>query len=61
MITIISVSDGYKHFDAPIREYLKRLQKNIVLKTLRPISHTNIEYIKVKETLALIEMMKKLS
>ena len=61
MITLIVVSDGYKHFDGPIREYLKRLQKVITLKTLKPISHTNVEYIKGKETLALLELLKRFS
>ena len=61
MITLIVVSDGYKHFDEPIREYLKRLQKIITLKTLKPISHTNVEYIKGKETLALLELLKRFS
>ena len=61
MITLIVVSDGYKHFDEPIREYLKRLQKVITLKTLKPISHTNVEYIKGKETLALLELLKRFS
>lgn len=61
MITLLAVTDGYKHFDTPIREYLKRLGKNMVLKTLKPISHTNIEYIKVKETLAILDWLKKSS
>ena len=61
MITLLAITDGYKHFDIPIREYLKRLGKNVILKTLKPMSHTNIEYIKVKETLALLEWLKKSS
>ncbi len=61
MITLLAVTDGYKHFDTPIREYQKRLGKHIVLKVIKSIAHTNIEYIKVKETLALLEWLKKSS
>jgi rRNA large subunit m3Psi methyltransferase RlmH len=59
MITILSVSDGHKHFSIPIEEYVKRTQKFLTLKQLKPISHTNSEYIKVKETLLIIETLKK--
>lgn len=60
MITILAVTDGFKHFGEALSEYGKRTQKFVNLKPLRPISHTNPEYIKVKETLALIEALKKL-
>jgi 23S rRNA (pseudouridine1915-N3)-methyltransferase len=59
MITILSVSDGHKHFMVPIEEYMKRTQKFLTLKQIKPISHTNPEYIKVKETLLIIETLKK--
>jgi 23S rRNA (pseudouridine1915-N3)-methyltransferase len=60
MITIISVSDGYKHFSGAIEEYTKRTQKYIKIKTIKPVSHTNPEYIKVKETLSIIEVASKM-
>jgi 23S rRNA (pseudouridine1915-N3)-methyltransferase len=60
MITILSVSDGHKHFSIPIDEYKKRTDKYLRHITLKPISHTNIEYIVVKETLAILEALKKL-
>lgn len=60
MITILAVSDGYKHFAEAMREYEKRTQKFVTIKTLKPISHTEIEYIRVKETLAIQEALKKL-
>jgi hypothetical protein len=59
MITILTVSDGHKHFSIPIEEYAKRTQKFLTLKQIKPISHTNPEYIKVKETLLIIETLKK--
>lgn len=60
MITLIAVTDSYKHFDESIREYEKRIQKFVTIKKIKPISHTNSEYIKVKETLLIIEALKKL-
>jgi 23S rRNA (pseudouridine1915-N3)-methyltransferase len=60
MITLIAVSDGYKHFSEWIKEYEKRIQKFATIRTLKPISHTNAEYIKVKETLLIIEALRKL-
>lgn len=60
MITILAVSDGYKHFSEAIREYEKRIQKFANITLLKPISHTNPEYIKVKETLLIQEKLAKL-
>jgi 23S rRNA (pseudouridine1915-N3)-methyltransferase len=60
MITILAVTDGFKHFGGAIDEYGKRIQKVVTLKPIKPISHTNPEYIKVKETLAIIEALKKM-
>ena len=59
MITLLSVSDGHKHFGVPIEEYTKRTQKFLTLKQIKPISHTNPEYIKVKETVLIIEALRK--
>jgi 23S rRNA (pseudouridine1915-N3)-methyltransferase len=59
MITILAVSDGYKHFREAIAEYEKRIQKFATIKRLKPISHTNSEYIKVKETLMIMETLAK--
>jgi hypothetical protein len=60
MITLIAVTDGYKHFSVAIDEYSKRTQKYITIKRIKPISHTNPEYIKVKETLTIIEVLEKM-
>lgn len=60
MITILAVTDGFKHFGEAITEYGKRTQKVVNLKLIRPISHTNPEYIKVKETIAIMESLKKM-
>ena len=60
MITLLAVSDGYKHFRESITEYEKRIQKFATIKRLKPISHTNPEYIKVKETLMIMETLAKM-
>jgi 23S rRNA (pseudouridine1915-N3)-methyltransferase len=60
MITLLSVSDGHKHFGTAIDEYTKRIQKFVTIKYIKPISHTNSEYIRVKETLSIIETLKKI-
>ena len=59
MITLLAVSDGYKHFGDALHEYEKRIQKFANIKRIKPISHTNPEYIKVKETLLILETLQK--
>lgn len=61
MITILAVTDGFKHFGVAIDEYGKRLGKTIHLKPIKPISHTNPEYIRIKETLSIKESLQKLT
>ncbi len=60
MIHIIHISDGEKHFSEAVSEYLKRLGKNIEIHTIKPIKHTEIEFIKREETKKLIEKLQKL-
>lgn len=61
MITILAVSDGFKHFKEAITTYETRIEKYATIKLIKPISHTNAEYIRVKETLLIQETLKKLS
>lgn len=61
MITLLAVSDGYKHFKEAIHTYETRIEKYTHIKLIKPISHTNTEYIRVKETLLIQEALKKLS
>lgn len=60
MIHIIHISDGEKHFSEAVSEYQKRLAKNIEIHTIRPVKHTEINYIKREETKKLIEKVAKL-
>lgn len=59
MIHIIHFSDGHKHFTEPIREYEKRTSKQITIHTLKPVKHTQPEYIREKETEKLLEKIAK--
>lgn len=61
MITILAVSDGYKHFKEGIKTYETRIERYATIKLIKPISHTNTEYIRVKETLLIQDALKKLS
>ena len=60
MIHIIHISYSEKHFSEAVSEYLKRLAKNIEIHTIRPVKHTEINYIKREETKKLIEKITKL-
>lgn len=60
MIHIIHISDGEKHFSGAVSEYTKRLGKNIEIHTIKPIKHTEINFIKREETKKLIEKLEKL-
>ncbi len=60
MIYIIHFSDGHKHFSDAIKEYEKRLWKNISIHTIKSIKHTDINYIKEKESEKLIEKLSKI-
>jgi hypothetical protein len=37
MIKIYIFADSYKHFEEPIKEYIKRLGKSVELVKLKPI------------------------
>lgn len=60
MIHIIHIADGHKHFEKAINEYQKRLGKNITIHTIRPIKHTDINFIKNTETAKILEKLTKI-
>lgn len=60
MIHIIHFSDGHKHFSESIKEYEKRLGKTLTIHTLKPQKHTDIQFIRQKETEKLIEKIGKM-
>lgn len=59
MIKIISFVDSFKHFETPINEYLKRLQKEVFLMKLKPVNKWSIQEIVKAETLILKETLVK--
>jgi len=56
MIKIISFIDSFKHYEAPIKEFQKRLWKDIELVKLKPIKNGNIIS---KETDILVDLLTK--
>lgn len=60
MIHIIHISDSHQHFEGAIREYIKRLGKNIHLHTIRPTKHTDKNFIKNSETEKILEKITKI-
>ena len=56
MIKIISFVDSFKHYDQPIKEFQKRMWKDIELIKLKPVKNWNIIE---KETDILINLLAK--
>lgn len=56
MIKIISFVDSFKHYEEPIREFQKRMWKNVELVKLKPIKNWNIIE---KETDILVDLLTK--
>ena len=50
MIKIYIFADSYKHFEEPIKEYEKRLWKNISIIKLKPSKNTNDSLVIKEET-----------
>lgn len=59
MIKIISFVDSFKHFEIPINEYLKRLQKEVFLMKLKPVNKWSTREIVKAETQILKETLAK--
>lgn len=59
MYVILSVSDSDKHFASAIKEYSKRLWKQIFLDNIKPFRDSNRELILKKETELLINTLEK--
>jgi len=60
MIKILIFSDSCKHFEESIKEYEKRLSKDIEIIKLKPYKSTNINDIIQKETLLLKEKLSNI-
>lgn len=60
MYKIITFSDSNKHFDSAIKEYEKRLWKNIDIIKLKPVKNLPLKQIIEKETNLLISKLYKI-
>jgi 23S rRNA pseudoU1915 N3-methylase RlmH len=59
MYKIIITWDSYKHFETPIKEYVKRLWKTCEIIKLKPVKNWNNSQIIEKETNNLIKILEK--
>ena len=59
MIKIYIFADSYKHFDLAIKEYEKRLWKNIEIVKLKPSKNPNNNLVIKQETNTIIEKLRK--
>jgi 23S rRNA pseudoU1915 N3-methylase RlmH len=60
-LTLITVADSWHHFEKPIKEYEKRLQKELNIVLLKPAKHEDIEACRQRDTQNVIEALKKYS
>lgn len=58
MIKIYIFADSYKHFEIPIKEYEKRLGKNLKLVKLKPSKNSNHNLVIKEETKNIIDKLK---
>ncbi|HMY80293.1 MAG TPA: 23S rRNA (pseudouridine(1915)-N(3))-methyltransferase RlmH [Candidatus Absconditabacterales bacterium] len=58
MIALLIISDGDKHFDTPIKEYLKRLGKSVFIHALKPSKKDSPGEIIKQETNYIVEFLQ---
>ncbi len=58
-LTLITVADSWHHFEKPIKEYEKRLQKELEIILLKPAKYDDIEACRQRDTKNVIETLKK--
>ncbi len=58
-LTIITVADSWHHFEKPIKEYEKRLQKELEIVLLKPAKYDDIEACRQRDTKNILETLKK--
>jgi uncharacterized FlaG/YvyC family protein len=59
MIKIISFVDSFKHYNEPINEFLKRLDKKVNFMKLKPSKAKEISKIIDDETKELVKILEK--
>ncbi len=60
-IIILTIADSWHHFEKPMMEYEKRLQKEVQVISLKPHKSGEIETIRKQDTEDIIEQLKKYS
>lgn len=58
-LILLTVADSWHHFEKPIKEYEKRLQKELDLVLLKPAKYDDIEACRQRDTKNVIEALKK--
>ena len=58
MIKILSFVDSFKHFEEPIKEFLKRLWKQVELRKLKPSKKGSREEVVIDETMKLKKILE---
>lgn len=59
MIKIVSFVDSFKHYDEPIKEFQKRLWKQVDFVKLKPSKRKEINEIVEEETIELLKVLEK--
>jgi 23S rRNA pseudoU1915 N3-methylase RlmH len=57
--TLLTVADSWHHFEKPIKEYEKRLQKELEIILLKPAKYDDTEACRQRDTKNVIETLKK--
>lgn len=60
-LILLTVADSWHHFEKPIREYEKRLEKELEIVTLKPHKSGETETIRKLDTLDIISQLEKYS
>jgi len=58
-LILITVADSWHHFEKPIKEYEKRLQKELDLVLLKPSKYDDIEACRQRDTKNVIDILQK--
>ncbi len=59
MFVILNISDSDKHWDMGIKEYTKRLGKDLNIEDIKPVKNGTQEQIIEKETALILEKLEK--
>ena len=60
MLHIVCISDSHKQFSIAVDEYIKRLNKSVIISTIKPSRKDDPTSVIREETAMLLEKMSKL-